>query len=293
MGVRSRTSFSILLSLLLNFGIVYILPELTAEKVEDKVLKVGLVAVEKEKVISKKETEALPDKKQSTQTEISEATTQNIIENQEKIKREKMLTLVEMSKSIQAPSFDAISKETESNRKRGDNFQSEIEAFQKEVKFERKDEEGAEKEESIFNDSEVVDDILNDIKEEKLKVDADNNQSTESVKVDKGQVEGLPSGYKLGLENGDIIARWDPSNKEPNYPEKAQLRGLQGTVKVELEINERGDVLSFIIVEGSGVPEINRAIENVGRTWKIYLSKHGLRIKGKVVLEYVFKLKGV
>ena len=103
--------------------------------------------------------------------------------------------------------------------------------------------------------------------------------------------KGLPSGYKLGTEDGDIVARWDNSNSEPIYPESAQAKGLHGTVKIRMNIDEYGNVKSLKLEKGSGVPEINNAIEKVGRTWKIYLSKNGLNVQGDVILEYNFILK--
>ena len=68
---------------------------------------------------------------------------------------------------------------------------------------------------------------------------------------------------------GDIIARWDKGNREPSYPSSAELKGLQGTVRVKIDLDEKGNVTNFIMEKGSGVPEINSAIESIGRTWKI------------------------
>ena len=143
-----------------------------------------------------------------------------------------------------------------------------------------------------FNDTLALDKTIQDRDNENMFIDDSENIVIESIKTDEGQVEGLPSGYKLGVSDGDIIARWDSGNQEPKYPESAQLKGLQGSVRVKIDVNEKGEVINLIIDKGSGVPEINSAIEAIGRTWKIYLSKHGLSIKGRVVLDYTFKLKG-
>ena len=110
--------------------------------------------------------------------------------------------------------------------------------------------------------------------------------------VEKNGVDGLPSGYRLGVEDGDVVAKWDQANREPRYPEAAQLRGMQGKVLLKIQIDETGKVASVFIEKGSGVPEINMAIEEIARTWKIYLTKNGLNIKGNVNLEYSFKLLG-
>ena len=143
-----------------------------------------------------------------------------------------------------------------------------------------------------FNDSLALDKEKKDLESDNITIEKDENIAFESIQVDEGKVKGLPSGYRLGVADGDIIARWDSANQEPKYPESAQLRGLQGSVRVKLDVNEKGEVTNLIIDKGSGVPEINTAIEAIGRTWKIYLSKHGLSIKGRVILDYTFKLKG-
>ena len=112
------------------------------------------------------------------------------------------------------------------------------------------------------------------------------------TRVEKDGAEGLPSGYRLGVEDGDIIAKWDQNNREPRYPEAAQLRGMQGKVLLKIQIDEAGKVTSVFIEKGSGVPEINIAIEEIARTWRIYLTKNGLNIKRNVNLEYSFKILG-
>lgn len=293
MGIKKNDFLSFIVASALNIGLILILPSLQTEDVGDKKLKVGLVALEKEKTYSKANNKTLPAKEKTEKKEIVKTTTDKVVENKVEVKKEKNLSLVELSKSIQALSFEIISTQKEKTFKKNNQLENAAMSYKKELKYEREDNPGLEKEKSVFSDSKIIDKIMSNTEDENLTLNSDKNLSFENIKVDKGRVEGLPSGYKLGLEDGDIIARWDSSNKEPVYPEKAELRGLQGTVKVRLDVNEKGEVLSLTIIKGSGVPEINRAIENIGRTWKIYLSKHGLRIKGKVILDYTFKLKGV
>lgn len=107
-----------------------------------------------------------------------------------------------------------------------------------------------------------------------------------------GAVSGIPSGYKLGSPDGDIMAKWDSKNRNPEYPQSAQLRGLNGTVRLRLTIDEYGNVRGVSFEKDSGVPEINLAIEKVARTWKIPLTKKGKTVYGDVILEYNFKLTG-
>ncbi|WP_300330941.1 energy transducer TonB [Fusobacterium sp.] len=293
MGIKKNDLISFIIASALNIALIILLPNLKTEDVGNKKLKVGLVALEKEKTYSKENNKTLPAKKKAEKKETLNTTTDKVVEKKVEVKKEKNLDLIELSKSIKAPSFEVMTVSKEKALKKNSQLEDAAMSYKKELKYEREDKPGLEKEKSVFSDSKIIDKIMSDKEDENLTINSDQSLSFENIKVDKGRVEGLPSGYKLGLEDGDIIARWDSSNKEPVYPEKAELKGLQGTVKVQLDVNERGEVLSLTIIKGSGVPEINKAIENIGRTWKIYLSKHGLRIKGKVILDYSFKLKGV
>ena len=113
----------------------------------------------------------------------------------------------------------------------------------------------------------------------------DSNLASESDKL-----EGLPKGYKdIGSIDGNITGKWDESNKLPVYPESAELAGKTGTVVLKVYVTEEGRV-ERVEMGGSGVPELNRAVEKVARTWRIYLSKNGQRVYGNVTLEIPFRL---
>lgn len=104
------------------------------------------------------------------------------------------------------------------------------------------------------------------------------------------KLEGLPQGVKdIGSPDGNITGRWDPGNVLPRYPESAELKGQTGTVRLRVYVEENGSVNKVEMI-GSGVPELNRSIEEVARTWKIYLTKNGQRIYGNVTLEIPFRL---
>lgn len=293
MSMNKRERLSLTLAVIVNIIIVLLIPSYKLEDVIDKKLKVGLVAFEKTKV-SQKKTERQKDFKKDKEIAEKDAA-QKIVENkkreQEKAKK-KSLALNSLSKTIKTPDFVNINTAKESQRKVGETglLQS-IKSVKNNVKFEKEDKIGLDTEEIKFNDAIKSDELVHQ-NNENLFIFEDKEGLKESIKIDNSKTEGLPSGYKLGVEDGDIVAKWDKSNKEPVYPESAELKGLQGTVRVKLDVNERGDVINLTMDKGSGVPEINSAIESIGRTWKIYLSKHGLSIKGRVILEYTFKLKG-
>ena len=287
---RDKLSFS--LALLLNLVIVLLLPECKIEDVKDKKLKVGLVALEKEKTSSKEKKKTFPAKKKTEKQNKEQTNKELPVPKKEEIKKEKSLSLESVSKTIKSPVMNVVSTVNINNRKITDFNENGIPALKKEIKFEREDKMGMKLEKVETNDSIIFDRERKELENDNITIEKDEEISFESIKVDEGKVEGLPSGYRLGVDDGDIIARWDSTNQEPIYPESAQLRGLQGSVRVKLDVNEKGEVTNLIIDKGSGVPEINTAIEAIGRTWKIYLSKHGLSIKGRVILDYTFRLKG-
>lgn len=287
---RDKLSFS--LALLLNLIIVLLLPEYKIEDVKDKKLKVGLVALEKEKTSSKEKKKTFPAKKKTEKQNKEQTNKELPVPKKEEIKKEKSLSLESVSKTIKSPVMNVVSTVNINNRKITDFNENGIPALKKEIKFEREDKMGMKLEKVETNDSIIFDRERKELENDNITIEKDEEISFESIKVDEGKAEGLPSGYRLGVDDGDIIARWDSTNQEPIYPESAQLRGLQGSVRVKLDVNEKGEVTNLIIDKGSGVPEINTAIEAIGRTWKIYLSKHGLSIKGRVILDYTFRLKG-
>ncbi len=292
MSMNKRDTFSFSLALIINLIIILLIPEYKIEDVKDRKLKVGLVALEKEKVSSKEKKKSIPAKKPAEKKDIVKKNTQVPVPKKEEVKKEKSLSLESVSKTIKAPTLNVINTVSMKQKKNNDLPENALKASKKELKFEREDKIGIKTDNLEFNDDLALDKITRDAEDNNISIDKNEEISFESIKVEEGKVEGLPSGYKLGVTDGDIIARWDSGNQEPKYPESAQLKGLQGSVRVKIDVNEKGEVVNLIIDKGSGVPEINSAIESIGRTWKIYLSKHGLSIKGRVILDYTFKLRG-
>lgn len=292
MNINKRDKLSFFLALLINIVIVLLIPGYKIEDIKEGKLKVGLVALEKEKVYSKEQKKTVSAKKPVQKKEPVKKNTEIPTPKKEEIKKEKSLSLASVSKAIKAPSINIMNTKSLSTKKSNDLLSDALKGTKKEIKFEREEKLGMRTENIEFNDTLALDKTIQDRDNENMFINDSEDIVIENIKTDEGQVEGLPSGYKLGVSDGDIIARWDSGNQEPKYPESAQLKGLQGSVRVKIDVNEKGEVVNLIIDKGSGVPEINSAIEAIGRTWKIYLSKHGLSIKGRVVLDYTFKLKG-
>lgn len=310
--MKKDDGISILLSIVINVVIILLIPSLSADKVENKKIKIGLVAYENKNrtklegeknsnstqkkvteelkktppkketpkvekpVEKKKEDKRVEEKKTAPKSDKIDLSALNSIASSVSVPQVEVMTAVQPKKSeyrevaiLETPKKELQSGVVSKN-KASENITLSKELISAEnEKLELKDED------KIAFNSEIGKD-----------------SSFDRILQISGETEGLPSGYRLGTEDGDIVARWDSSNKEPVYPESAQLRGLHGSVKIRMNIDENGNVKSLKLEKGSGVPEINNAIEEVGRTWKIYLSKNGLSVKGDVILEYNFTLKG-
>lgn len=307
--MKKDDGISILLSIVINLIIVLLIPGLSADKIENKKIKVGLVAYENKNRTKlegnknsnsgeKKNTQVLLKKSEPPKKKVEAQKVEKPVEKkQNEVKKQSNqvdLTLLNsIANSIDTPKVDVLSTPNSTQ-------------FREVQKLETPKKEFSQRGEVIS--SEAINKNINLSKElisaenEKLELkdedriafnpEVGKDDSFDRILQVTGETEGLPSGYKLGTEDGDIVARWDSSNKEPVYPESAQLKGLHGSVKIRMSIDENGNVKKLLLEKGSGVPEINNAIEEVGRTWKIYLSKNGLSVKGDVILEYNFTLKG-
>ena len=299
------------ISIFLNLLILLLIPGLSVENMVDKKIKVGLVSYDNNSRMKIEGTKNTNSKTKNLKSEIKKK--KEKIETQVKkesvVKKEpttqvkakeppKKPTLSDIAKSISGPEIDVLSgindishpvtkeKAKTIPKKQLENKQGII---SKDNFVDEELELGSEADMTIQGKEQFLVDEGG-----KLAFNSEEGKDLEFerlLKVD-GDVEGLPSGYRLGTEDGNIVARWDNTNQEPVYPESAQLRGLHGTVKIRMNIDEKGNVNSLILEKGSGVPEINSAIEEIGRTWKIYLSKNGMNVRGDVILEYNFTLRG-
>jgi TonB family protein len=314
--MKKDDGISILLSIIINIIIVLLIPSLSANKVENKKIKIGLVAYEnknrtklegqKNSNTSQKKTaeelKKIPPKKEVTKVEKPVEKKQEV-KKQEVKKEEKKTTpksdkidlsaLNNIASSVSVPKVEVMT--SVQPKSSGYREVAVLEISKKELQSgvtskNKASENITLSKELISAENEKLE--LND--EDKIAFNSEigKDSSFDRILQISGETEGLPSGYRLGTEDGDIVARWDTSNREPVYPESAQLKGLHGSVKIRMNIDENGNVKTLKLEKGSGVPEINNAIEEVGRTWKIYLSKNGLSVKGDVILEYNFTLKG-
>lgn len=285
MKVFNRDTKIFMVSVVLNLLVLFLIPKMKYEKSKEYKLKVGLVSLENKNTRMEKREE----------TNLKKTVAKKEIKTGQDIKKEvpkKTVSLDDLAKNISKRKVEIMTVDKTDLRETSNELKDELLA-KKNIKDAKKNIEPSEDAEIDTKPSDKAFEENTDIKEKDIKIDSKNSEEVGfKSMVDKEGVEGLPSGYKLGVEDGDVVAKWDTNNLEPEYPESAQLRGMQGKVLLKMEIDENGRVSSVFIERGSGVPEINEAIEQIARTWRIYLTKNGLNIKGNVTLEYSFKLKG-
>lgn len=302
--MKKDDSISIFLSIIINILIVLAIPTLSSNKIENKKIKIGLVSYDnnmktklegrnnnngKDKKITEKITQKQEQVKEKNENKTKP--TEKAAENKPKKDPNKvdLSALNNIAQTIKAPKVDIMSVANSKHKS------SKIKTPKKELTQMKSPVNSPNLSKDIVLEKEPLPEKTEDLALEKDQLSFNSeigkdNHFNRILHSSDGK-EGLPSGYRLGTEDGDIVARWDNSNKEPVYPESAQMKGLHGSVKIRMNIDENGNVKNLKLEKGSGVPEINNAIEQVGRTWKIYLSKNGLNVTGDVILEYNFILK--
>ncbi|MGL5989914.1 energy transducer TonB [Cetobacterium sp.] len=300
---RQNSDFKILIiSIVINLIILFLVPGIKVDKIVDKKLKVGLVAFEtaQKKTIKKSEPKKKVNPVKEKKKEEKKILPKEEIKPLEKkieVKEVKKLSLDDLAKNITKRETEFLAIDSPSRREVNSDFKNELLEKQNLEELQSKSILDVTKNITISKEETILEKTMeyeldNNSKEIAFQGETEEKLSFKTM-VEKNGVAGLPSGYKLGVEDGDVIAKWDQSNREPKYPEAAQLRGMQGKVLLKIKIDESGKVSSVFIEKGSGVPEINMAIEEIARTWKIFLTKNGLNIKGNVTLEYSFKLLGI
>lgn len=121
--------------------------------------------------------------------------------------------------------------------------------------------------------------------------DPDGEEVVDRVLQNVTYSNGLVSGSKVGNSSDGRVVDWNAKNKAPEFPQAAKSSGKHGKLKIKLKVDKMGNVLSFVIVEGSGVPEIDAAVERVIGTWRVKLMKNGKPVNGTFYLNYNFDFK--
>lgn len=114
------------------------------------------------------------------------------------------------------------------------------------------------------------------------------NNSTGSGSATRGTPQGRGSGAgdAEGTGSGRLACR---ECGKPKYPEKARRRGVEGSTKVKLEVDQRGNVTDVKVAQSSGNDDLDKEAVRAARRWKLKNPKGGTQ---GVVAKVDFALEG-
>ena len=308
------------LSIIINIGIVLalaIFSKDTQEIIDAEQIKIGLVAVEsdastkfkgKKNVDAKKQNlDADSIEKKEEKTEKPEKPTEKKVEEIKTKKTVEKITEKPEKKAAEKPAEKPKEKTPEKPKEKPIEKKVEKLAEKGEKVVEKKDEKKAPekpttKENSKKSSSEKpsLADLKKQISGSQPKTsnggysptaDPDGEEVVDRVLQNVTYSNGLVSGSKMGNSSDGRVVDWNAKNKVPEFPQAAKSSGKHGKLKIKLKVDKMGNVLSFVIVEGSGVPEIDAAVERVVGTWRVKLMKNGKPVNGTFYLNYNFDFK--
>mgnify|MGYP003357705880 CR=1 FL=1 len=308
------------LSIVINIGIVLalaIFSKDTQEIIDAEQIKIGLVAVEndastkfkgKKNVDAKKQNlDADSIEKKEEKTEKPEKPTEKKVEEIKTEKTVEKITEKPEKKAAEKPAEKPKEKTPEKPKEKPIEKKVEKLAEKGEKVVEKKDEKKAPekpttKENSKKSSSEKpsLADLKKQISGSQPKTsnggyspteDPDGEEIVDRVLQNVTYSNGLVSGSKMGNSSDGRVVDWNAKNKAPEFPQAAKSSGKHGKLKIKLKVDKMGNVLSFVIVEGSGVPEIDAAVERVVGTWRVKLMKNGKPVNGTFYLNYNFDFK--
>jgi protein TonB len=90
-----------------------------------------------------------------------------------------------------------------------------------------------------------------------------------------------------------VLAKPIPGNlTQPQYPQRARERGIQGRVALKARVNTQGQVVAINIVGSSGHAELDQAALKAVQTWRFTPAKSGTQaIDSWVTVPINFALK--
>ena len=258
--MKKNDYICLFLSIVINIAIVFVLAMfLTDETVETDEIKIGLVAVESDASTRFKGEKNVDAKKQNLEADSIEKKEEN------KLQEEKPEKKVEEDKKAE-----------------------------KTVQVEDKPKTTPKKEKPSLAD------LKKQISDSQPKTsnggfspsaDPDGEEVVDRVLQNVTYSNGLVSGSKMGNSEGGLLVDWNDSNRAPEFPQSARASGKHGKIKIKLKVDKVGNVLSYVIVEGSGVPEIDASVERVVGSWRVKLLKKGKPVNGTFYLNYNFNFK--
>ena len=296
------------LSIIINIGIILALTVFskdTQEILDAEQIKIGLVAVENDASTKFKGEKNVDAKKQNLDAD-------SIEKKEEKTEKpekpaEKKVEEIKTEKTVEKITEKPEKKEAEKSKEKTPEKPKEKPAEKGEKVVEKKEEKKtsekpATKENSKKSSSEKpsLADLKKQISGSQPKTsnggysptaDPDGEEVVDRVLQNVTYSNGLVSGSKMGNSSDGRVVDWNAKNKAPEFPQAAKSSGKHGKLKIKLKVDKMGNVLSFVIVEGSGVPEIDAAVERVVGTWRVKLMKNGKPVNGTFYLNYNFDFK--
>ena len=276
--MKKNDYICLFLSIVINIAILFVLAMfLTNEIVETDEIKIGLISTESDASTRFKGEKNVDAKKQNLDADSIEKKNE-----EDKAQEEKPVEKPE-DKPVEKPEKERPEKKVEENKK-----------AEKTVQVEDKPKTTPKKEKPSLAD------LKKQISNSQPKTsnggfsptaDPDGEEVVDRVLQNVTYSNGLVSGSKMGNSEGGLLTDWSDSNRAPEFPKSARDSGKHGKLKIKLKVDKAGNVLSYVIVEGSGVPEIDASVEKVVGSWRVKLLKKGKPVNGTFYLNYNFNFK--
>ena len=303
--MKKNDFICLFLSIIINIGIILALAVFskdTQEIIDAEQIKIGLVAVESdastkfrgEKNVDAKKQNLDADsiEKKEEKTKKPENPTENKVEEIKTEKTVEKITEKTEKKEVEKPTEKTLEKEKPAEKGK--------KVVEKKENPKKNSSESSNSKGTSKQEKPSLADLKKQISGSQPKTsnggyspteDLDGEEVVDRVLQNVTYSNGLVSGSKMGNSSDGRVVDWNAKNKAPEFPQAAKSSGKHGKLKIKLKVDKMGNVLSFVIVEGSGVPEIDAAVERVVGTWRVKLMKNGKPVNGTFYLNYNFDFK--
>ena len=312
--MKKNDFICLFLSIIINIGIILALTvfskDTTQEILDAEQIKIGLVAVESdastkfrgEKNVDAKKQNLDADsiEKKEEKTKKPENPTENKVEEIKTEKTVEKITEKTEKKEVEKPTEKTPEKQKEKSLEKEKPAEKGKKVVEKKENPKKNSSESSNSKGTSKQEKPSLADLKKQISGSQPKTsnggyspteDPDGEEVVDRVLQNVTYSNGLVSGSKMGNSSDGRVVDWNAKNKAPEFPQSAKSSGKHGKLKIKLKVDKMGNVLSFVIVEGSGVPEIDAAVERVVGTWRVKLMKNGKPVNGTFYLNYNFDFK--
>ena len=311
--MKKNDFICLFLSIIINIGIILALAVFskdTQEIIDAEQIKIGLVAVESdastkfrgEKNVDAKKQNLDADsiEKKEEKTKKPENPTENKVEEIKTEKTVEKITEKTEKKEVEKPTEKTPEKQKEKSLEKEKPAEKGKKVVEKKENPKKNSSESSNSKGTSKQEKPSLADLKKQISGSQPKTsnggyspteDPDGEEVVDRVLQNVTYSNGLVSGSKMGNSSDGRVVDWNAKNKAPEFPQSAKSSGKHGKLKIKLKVDKMGNVLSFVIVEGSGVPEIDAAVERVVGTWRVKLMKNGKPVNGTFYLNYNFDFK--